>query len=264
MLKSIAKILIQSRPTTVRRTADGGEIIILANGPSLADTIRNNAARLRQSTCMAVNFAANAPVYFELKPRYYVMADPHFFTNTGDENVARLYDNLRNTDWPMTLLVPRQYAPAARPHLQGSRIGIMTFNFTGLEGPAWFERLCYSRRMGMPRPRNVLIPAIMCAMWLGYDDIKIAGADHSWLQSIWVDDHNHVVSVQPHFYKEDKKEEQRIRNDYQSYRLHDILLSFHIAFKSYFGVRRYADAAGVKITNITPGSYIDAFERGSL
>ena len=261
MLKNIAKIILQSRSVTIRRVVDGGELMILANGPSLADTIRDQAERLRHTDCMAVNFAANTPAYFDIKPKYYVMADPHFFTRADDPNVSRLYDNLRATSWPMTLLVPRQYSAIARRRLDGSGVEVMTFNFVGLEGPAWFERLCYRHRLGMPRPRNVLIPSLMCAIWLGYSDIKIAGADHSWLQSIWVDDDNHVVSVQPHYYKEDKKEEQRIRSDYQAYHLHDILLSFHIAFKSYFGVRRYADHAGVRITNITPGSYIDAFPR---
>lgn len=261
MLKSIAKILLQSRGTTIHRIVDGGRIMILANGPSLADTIRDRAEELKQCNCMAVNFAANTPQFFDIKPRYYIMADPHFFDKLSDENVARLYDNLRKTTWPMTMLVPRQYQATARRQLSGTDITILTFNFVGLEGPAAFERHCYRHRLGMPRPRNVLIPALMCAIWLGYDDIKVAGADHSWLQSIWVDNQNHVVSVQPHFYKEDKKEEQRIRSDYKSYHLHDILLSFHIAFKSYFGVRRFADSLGVKITNITPGSYIDAFER---
>lgn len=266
MAKSIVKIAVSSRHTQLRRpsTAKGDEIIILANGPSLADTIRDYGEKLATATCMAVNFAANTPQFRSLHPRYYIMADPHFFLRNDDANVKRLYSSFENVDWEMTLIVPRQYSKTIHTLVANRHISISTFNFTGLEGPRWFENFCYGRRLGMPRPRNVLIPALMCAIWLGYDDIRIAGADHSWLRTLWVNDENEVVSVQPHFYKEDKKEETRIRNEYTNYRLHQILYSFYVAFKSYFDVRRFADSRRVKITNITPGSFIDAFERGSL
>ena len=46
--------------------------------------------------------------------------------------------------------------------------------------------------------------------------------------------------------------------------LHDILLSFHIAFRAYFDVEDYARHRGIKIYNATPGSFIDAFERREL
>lgn len=266
MAKSLVKIAISSRPVELERPADaaGDSIIILANGPSLAETIRTRSEKLTRSTCMAVNFAANAPEFTTLRPRYYIMADPHFFLRTDDANVSRLYGSINAIKWPMMLIVPRQYRAKAAVLVSNPNISIATFNFIGLEGPACFENFCYGRRLGMPRPRNVLIPALMCAIWLGYKNISIAGADHSWLQSIWVNDDNEVVSVQPHFYKEDKKEEKRVRSEYTNYRLHQILYSFYVAFKSYFGVRRFADSRGVRIINATPGSYIDAFERGEI
>ncbi|MDE6099400.1 MAG: hypothetical protein K2G24_10985 [Muribaculaceae bacterium] len=264
MAKSLVKIVLQSRPVSIREQSGQchDSITILANGPSLADTIREHGHELASSTCMAVNFAANAPEFTSLHPRYYILADPHFFTKTSDSNVKKLYSAFSSVGWSMTLLVPRQYRKTAKSLVDNPNIRIETFNFIGLEGPAFFEHACYNLRLGMPRPRNVLIPALMCAIWLGYKNISIAGADHSWLRSIWVNDNNEVVSVQPHFYKEDKKEENRIRSEYTNYRLHQILYSFHVAFKSYFNVRRFADKKGVRIINITPGSYIDAFERG--
>jgi hypothetical protein len=107
----------------------------------------------------------------------------------------------------------------------------------------------------------VLIPAIMAGIWLGYKEISIVGADHSWMQSIWVDDNNNVVSVQPHFYKDDEKEQKRVDSEYKGYRLHQIINSFYVAFKSYHNIERFARSRGVKIYNATQGSYIDAFER---
>ena len=46
--------------------------------------------------------------------------------------------------------------------------------------------------------------------------------------------------------------------------LHDLLLSMHIAFKSYHDIKRYASRLNKKIYNITKGSFIDAFERKIL
>lgn len=263
MLKSLVKIAVQSRPVSLPTNPDGDELIILANGPSLATTIAEHGELLRRSTTLAVNFAACAPEFTQLKPRYYLMADPHFFTRTEQPNVQRLYEVLRSVDWPMTVIVPRQYASTVRGLLQ-DRLTVADFNFVGLEGPTWFERLVYGARLGMPRPRNVLIPALMCAVWMGYRTVKVAGADHSWLRTLWVNDRNEVISVQPHFYKEDKKEEQRVRSEYTAYRLHQILYSFYVAFRSYDGVAMFARSRGVRIVNVTPDSFIDAFDRGKL
>jgi hypothetical protein len=73
-----------------------------------------------------------------------------------------------------------------------------------------------------------------------------------------------VVSIQPHFYKEDKKEEERIKVDYMKIKLHEVLESMYIAFRTYHTIRRYADYRGTNIINITPDSYIDAFQKAKL
>ncbi len=116
----------------------------------------------------------------------------------------------------------------------------------------------------MPRPRNVLIPAIMVGMAMGYKEIFIIGADHTWTRTLEVDDDNNVVSVQPHFYKDNEEEKQRVTSVYRNVRLHDMLLSMHLAFKSYHTIARYARERGVRIVNATPGSFIDAFQRERL
>ena len=116
----------------------------------------------------------------------------------------------------------------------------------------------------MARPRNVLIVAIMVAMKMGYRTIYLTGADHSWTRTLEVDDDNTVVSIQPHFYKDNDEEHARVASVYKNIRLHQLLLSFHIAFKAYFTIARYAAHRGVEIYNSTPASFIDAFPRRPL
>ncbi|MDE7427580.1 MAG: hypothetical protein K2M79_07260 [Muribaculaceae bacterium] len=264
-VKSLGKILFQSRKCVFTARAEAEKIIIMGNGPSLRRFIVNNAEMLASIPSMAVNFAANAPEFISLRPEYYLMADPHFFTGADDPNVKRLYERLVEIDWPLTVFVPVKYYSVTRERLRANTlITVNSFNFVGIEGWDWLKDMAYRSGTGMPRPRNVLIPSIMTAVRMGFKEIILVGADHSWTQTLSVDEANRVVSVQPHFYKDNNAEKERVSSVYSNIKLHELLLSFHIAFKSYWEVRRYADKIGIQIKNATPGSFIDAFERAQL
>ncbi len=263
-LASLAKVALLSRHPSVAVTAGKDEeLVVLGNGPSLNTTISESLDFIMSNHRLAVNFAANAPVFSTLQPTHYVLADPHFFKATDQPNVAKLWLALSQVDWAMNLFVPTNVS------LPADVAGIITgnpclrlfrYNLTPVEGANWLENWAFKHRLGMPRPRNVLIPSIMIALACGYRTIYIAGADHSWTRTL-SDDDNNVVSIQPHFYKEDDKEVQRVNTEYMQYPLHQILQSFYVAFRSYHVIARYASHLGVKIYNITPGSFIDAFPR---
>lgn len=263
---SIVKIALKSRPCDTPPQADeGDELVILGNGPSLNDTMASQAEFLKARRLLAVNFAANTPIFSELRPCYYMLTDPVFFTRMELENVQTLWRNFAETvTWDMTLFIPTNVKRQGEwfDKLKDNKhITISTYNMTPVEGLPWFENMAYSHGWGMPRPRNVLIPSIMQGIAMRYHTIYLAGADHSWLKTLSVDDDNRVVSIQPHFYKEDKKEEERIKVDYMNIPLHSVLESMYIAFRTYHTIRRYADTRHCRIINITPGSFIDAFPR---
>lgn len=264
--KSLAKVAILSRRTAPIPHVGGESVVVLGNGPSLNDTISRYEPLLASTPTIAVNFMANSPVFHRLKPKYYVLADPLFFSGTEHENVSSLWNMLSKVDYDMALCVPRQRVKTARKLLGASchKVKVFGFNFVGASGFAWLEKALYSRALAMPRPRNVLVPAIMTAIRAGYKDIYVAGADHSWLETLRVNDDNHVISIQPHFYADSKKELARSEKEYRNIRLHELLDSFRIAFASYHTLRRFADAVGVNIYNSTPRSYIDAFERRDI
>lgn len=262
-LKSLVKMALQSRRPTVGRVAGEGEtLIVMGNGPSLNDTMRDNAASLKSHRLMSVNFAANAPQFYELRPDFYVVVDPVFFRDLENVNVRLLWENLsQRIDWPMKLLVPaRAKVPVALP----GNISVERFNPVGVEGFRTVEHAAYRAGLGMPRPRNVLIPAIMAGIMLGFRNIYVVGADHSWTKTLSVTEDNTVVSVQPHFYADNSAEHERVASVYKDIRLHEIMYSFYVAFRSYFTLAEYAESRGVKIYNSTPGSFIDAFERRPL
>lgn len=268
-IKTLVKVALQAKHCPiVRNGADAPRgdrpLYIMGNGPSLRTNLDNNLELLERSDTLAVNFAANTPEFRILRPKYYVLADPHFFRNISDKNVAALSESLKAVDWRMTLFVPAKSRRSVARMIDNPMVSVEGFNFLAAEGWKWLEQFMFRLRLGMPRPRNVLIPSIMIGIWLGYKKIYILGADHSWLKTLDVDSDNRVVSVQPHFYKEDSHEVERINRTYLDLKLHQVLESMTIAFASYHKINAYASRCGITIINATPGSFIDAFPRGSI
>lgn len=266
-LGSLIKVALMSRrPSRKNSETPERPLVIMGNGPSLRQTIDNCSECLRACDLMAVNFAANTPDFFNLQPSLYILADGHFFTGrTTDPNVARLWERFGEIDWDMTLWVAAPMAKLAESLTADKpNIKVKHFNLTPLEGSEKICKWLMDAGLGMPRPRNVMIPAIMTGIREGYKTIYLCGADHTWTQTLSVDDENFVVSVQPHFYEDNPKEHERVRATYAGLKLHDVLGSMTIAFRSYWEIRKYAERCGVTIFNATPGSMIDAFPRQTL
>ena len=261
---SLLKVALMSRGVSPKaKDKEGRGLVIMGNGPSLRQTIDNDSEWLCSHDLLAVNFAANTPDFFRMRPQFYVLADGHFFSgNATDPNVAKLWKELGKVTWKMTLWVPSKSLPLARAFVMANdNIRVKTFNLTPIEGIKAVSHMLIDAGLGMPRPRNVMIPAIIAGMREGYRKIYLCGADHTWTRTLSVDDENFVVSVQPHFYKDNDKEHERVRSAYAGLHLHDVLGSMTIAFRSYWQLAEYARSKGVEIINATPGSMIDAFPR---
>lgn len=264
-LKSIGKMLLLSKRATVKKEKAQGSIIVLGNGPSLKDTLRDHMPMLQRSTTMVVNYAANDDSYVQLRPNYYVLVDPAFFSEKPAESVRALWKRIRATSWPITLIVGARDLMKAEI-LVGANdfVSIRTVNLVGVEGWDWLETLAYDKGWGMPRPRNVLIAGLMASLQMGYKEAYVCGADHSWLQNVKVHENNRVTTVQTHFYKESDGFQQVADKVFEKVTMPELMMNFYIAFDSYHRMQRYALRRGISIYNSTPGSYIDAFPRRPL
>lgn len=261
-LLSVFKMWLQSKAIKMPCELDThAEIVVLGNGPSLRPLIERSRSFFDGKALMAVNYAVLSDYYTDLKPRYYVVADPAFFSNA--DHCDKLFDAMAaKTDWDLDLFLSGQARKSSmwqaklsvNPHIR-----VHYFNTTPVEGFRSFTHFAFRKGWGMPRPRNVLIPSIMMALRMPFRLIYVAGADHSWLKEIWVTEENVVVEDLHHFY--DKRGSERYVSDK---RLHDLLLSMHIAFKSYHIIRAYALEQGKQIYNVTEGSFIDAFDRKKI
>ncbi len=265
-LLSLVKVLLQSKWSTELPVAFSNpkELLILGNGPSLNRTVAEASEFIRGKTLLAVNFCVTSPMFEQLRPEIYLIADPLFWI--VPEKRVRLFQTLaEKTAWEMTLFVPVralknptwQSLLADNPYIH-----LFFYNTTPIDGFQKFSHWIFSKGWGVPRPHNVLIPSIAIGLRLPFQKIYLAGADHSWLPEISVTEENVVLMHQKHFYDSDtSRAETVLQENLQTSHLHTILYHMYIAFKSYFVLEAYACKLGKEVINVTPGSYIDAFKR---
>ena len=198
-LGSMCKIIILSRKESISGSQQntGPELVVLGNGPSLRSFLDSGSHFLAGKKKMTVNFSSTSADYESLKPEYYLLMDPAFFHDST--TLEKVFHPMQEkTSWPMTLFVPffaRKNREWQRIIAANKNIKTYFFNSTPIEGYKTFRRMCYKLNIGMPRPRNVLVACLMVALKLPFKTIYLAGADHSWLKEIWVDDNNVVQEL---------------------------------------------------------------------
>jgi len=276
-LLSILKILLLTKfgVKSLKKKENANNCIILGNGPSLSETVNQNIELLQKIDCFAVNFFVKTDSFTKIKPRYYVIISENYWSegkiDINETGRQKVFEELASkTTWKMTLIVLAAAKTFNKNNWKqkigkNQNIDIEYVNITPIEGFKPFVRFCLKRNWGLPRPHNVLIPAIKAATDYNYKNIFIVGADHSWLKDIYVGNDNRVYLSQKHFYDNNPVPEvmydgtsNRVRN------LADVLMKFVYSFKSYFVLKEYAESKNVRIFNSTPISYIDAFDRKSL
>lgn len=263
---SVVKVLLQSKwvtwlPATFKNKE---ELLILANGPSLNRMVTDSADFVNSKTLLAVNFFASSPLFEQLRPELYLIADPLFWI--VPEKRETLFGSLaEKVNWPMALFVPNRARKCKEWQgmlARNKNITVYIYNTTPIDGFPAFSHLIYSKRWGVPRPHNVLIPSIAVGLQLPFRKIYLAGADHSWLPEISVTDDNVVLMHQKHFYDQGKSQAATVtKENLKSAPLYTILYHMHVAFKSYFVLQAYSETKKKEVINVTPGSYIDAFKR---
>ena len=275
---SCLRILIQSKFQGILKTnkQQVNRLLILGNGPSLKGSL-DKFEKLPKTNLdlMAVNAFATTIYYKKLKPKYYIINAVTYFQK--DEEMSPFYIELRktlfqhlleDTLWDLYLMVPFRAKKSKEFQeliSQNKHLHPIYFNQTPGEGFQYFTRLAYRMAWAIPRPHNVLIPALMNSLYLGFKEIIIIGADHSWLSEISVNEKNEALVHQKHYYDEQSSRPEKVQ-DYitRPRRLHEILHKYYLSFQGYWDIEQYSRKRGATIYNSSEISLIDAFERKSL
>lgn len=264
---SIIRILLLGKKNIPTPERDNGNdsIIIFGNGPSFKNMIEEHADFWVDKSRLMVNFSACSGYFEVVKPDYYLVADPVFWLHKDKEQ--KLFNALvSKTDWELILFMPadafksKNWQSLVR---KNKHIRVFPHNTIPVEGPDWFCSWAFRKGLGVPRPHNVLIPALMTALRMGFKNIYLSGAEHSWIHDIGISDDNRVIMNFTHFY-DNGKTEQTDKTQYASYPLYQILYHQYIIFKMYRVIEDVSKKWNSKIYNTTPGSFIDAFERYAL
>jgi len=256
------------------------DAVLLGNGPSLKDFLTNDRAFLEGKSVFCVNNFVRTAAFSVVKPQYYVLAATDFWQQEEkkgwQEERMRIFDELADkTQWPMVFLVP----VLAKKHEhwkaiigRNTNIQLVYFNNTPVEGFPGFIKFCLNRGWGMPRPHNVLVATLSLALMMRFNKIYITGADHSWLNEVFVTEDNRVFLSQKHFYDDQlqtatynsKARPMYVGSTARERKLHEILQKWYYSFRSYWQLKDYAESTSSKIVNLTPKSYIDAFQRQTV
>lgn len=233
-------------------------LCILGNGLSLNNEIDSLGAK--DVDYLVVNRHVLSDTYLDIKPLFYVLADPHFFSHPEGMNILKKINDI--TSWNMVLCIPYSRAVKKKnSYITNKHITVLLYNSYSFKGYKWLETYLYKRNLSIPRVQNVLVASIYIAISARYNLVKLYGVEHSWTKYLFVDDENDVCLLNPHFYNESEvpKKWKEIQNE--DAKLHEVLRMYAYMFEAYWNLKEYANNAGVHILNCTKASFIDAFDK---
>lgn len=226
----------------------------------------------QETPLICVNTFSLTDTFLDLKPEYYVILDPFFWKQESDLVKKTLQRLEEKVDWKMQLMIPRKAAEhAAFQQLvrNNPNIQLVAYNYTVYKGLAGIGHWLYKHNIAMPQSLNVSIVAVLLGLNIGYEEVFLVGADHTWHENLHMSQDNVLHTKVTHFYENDAevkyipyhKGSDPTQPTNTAYEFFDI---WSRTFLGYMQVRAYADHLGKKVYNASESSFIDAFERKKL
>lgn len=268
---SLMKVLLHSRLNLGLEHGAGGRCVVLGNGPSLSKSLANHSAFFKNTPLFCVNSFSVSPYYEELKPRYYVMLDPGIWQGNGELMVQAIECIIKKTTWPMIVVLPRtarNYPLVKSLSQNNGNIAIRFINYTVFKGFRRIQYYFFRKNLAMPQSQNVLVASVFLALNVGYKEVIVVGADHSWHEQIVVDDQNVVCLKQIHFHDDEKQLKAvpfvKAPHIAETFRMDEAFHAWAKVFDGHQKMNLYADYLGSKVYNASEYSYVDAYPRKNI
>ncbi len=268
---ALFKVIVLSKKVDFNKiTKQHNKLIILGNGPSLNAMLNDYGQYLNNADVMCVNHFPKTEHFQTIKPKYLIASAPDLWLDNIDEKFVKGSKELfsymnKKTTWPLYFFFPFEAMKHKRWYEQikeNENIQVINYNNIGIDGFSFVRKILFNTKRAMPRPHNIIVPALMMAIFLRYKEVSLWGTDHSQIKEISVDMNNNALLNQKHFYDlYTSKPETLDKRGMGSRKVHEILFKFMTAFRSYFSINEYAIYKNVKIYNETKNSLIDAFDR---
>lgn len=247
-----------------REKLKGKTIYLLANGPSLGQEIKelSKCASFLNSKKMVANYFCTSKLFVDLKPDYYCLADPIFFSGKMSPKQSELIASLNEkVSWPMSLFIPYLGEKLFKKLIKNDKISVIPISdmvFRGFDGLKYRN---YKNGTGAPSFVNITIMMEYVVLNMGCKDIRLYGVDHTFFEGLTVDDNNVLCIIDKHFYGTDFRPLYKAGGDY--YSTAEWMMDKYLTFKEHENMRGYADYLGAQIINCTKCSLIDAYVRES-
>lgn len=237
------------------------DCIILGNGPSLLKSVEDGLYGVGDSDCICVNLFCLSELFTKLKPSVYCIVDGAFFEPAREDRIRKAHDQfvecMNKVDWKMRIAIPSYSGKGGViGRINNENIEFIRFNSTNVSGGRRFRNRMYDCRLGMPSCQTVMNFALGVAIVMGYRNVYLYGADHTWIKDAWVNDDNRVVLGDKHHY--DKKDKGGVEVDYN---YASLLRTTANAFESHYLLNENAVRKGVRIYNLTSDTLLDAYPR---
>lgn len=246
-------------------------IIVVGNGPSLKKDIEYIVSVADKNDFFCVNYFANTEFYEKLKPNKYVFIDYGLFFSSEVpkcilEKRKQLLDKInRDTVWDMQIFIP-MYADINlfKKIINNKNIKIIKMNIFNINFNNRKKAIKkYSNGFYGPSGSNVLIYAIYLSVWANYKEVKVFGADLSYIDNLYVDQrNNYVVTKAEHFYS--SGETRRILTPpfyKEGVSMASEMLSLAKTHKAHDLINDFSKYKNVKIFNCSSYSLIDSYDR---
>jgi len=252
------------------KTVPNASLIIMGTGPSLRNDINKVFEKRAVSSVMAVNSYCLTNDFYKIKPDYYVLADPAYYSDDvvgiGKDNRNLFVKAIKeNLTWRMTIILPeagkKSWLVNELKSCNYINFQFVTNNCNTL--PCFVNKFCaYNKNILRPWVQNVLQMCLYYAISNCFQKIYLYGADHNWCKDITVNNENVVCIEENHCYESEHHKTHAIENVDGSYwTMGELFDAWTKVYNGYYELKKYADYNKVSVFNCSSVSFIDAFER---
>lgn len=246
-------------------------ISLLGNGPSLVDDFEVILQeKNRNSKIMVVNLAIFADFFDIVKPDFYILHDPAFFRSDVEKKFIDLQHRITNAfindvNWKMSLILPplaaqNKYFIEIKKNKNITIFYRKTFPIIG--GTTNFNNFLFRNNLASPLAQNVLIGGLFEILQMGYKNITIFGADHSWHENYTLGKNNVLYTEDRHFYDSENIHFKPHIDEYGvPVRVHEEFFNLYRTFKIYDSLSLYAKSLSAKVVNRSSITWVDSFLR---
>jgi hypothetical protein len=256
-----------------KSSIDSDTIIVLGNGPSISKSITKLEQSSNKYKYIAVNNFPLSKHFFTLKPSYLCLIDSMYWVNSNklnlpvSEKVEKVYKNLNDADWEITLFVPVEAKSNLIKRIKNRNITVEFIRCPGYD----FDSVTiasWSLSLGMLPPRiNVIVTSIHLSIILGYKKIKVIGVDMDRIKDLEVDQESNKTGMSAVYFYDNEDRPffgQHKLKGRQGLPVHIRLMRESSTFKWFALVNSYSKNKGVNLCNASEYSFIDSIDRCEL